>query len=423
MSKEAKQQFLNYSTSVSRTRKESPKDSFSVNHELLMKAGFIRQEAAGIYTILPLGARVMTNIEGIVREGMESLGAQELMMPALQPKALWDQTGRWDSVDVLFKVTSRIGDKQYALAATAEEIATPVARDRIHSFRDLPFSFYQIGRKYRDEARAKSGLIRGREFNMKDMYSFHADEEDFREFYFNTLNVYLEIFAECGIDAKVTDASGGDFTTLPTHEFMAISDAGEDEIIYCKDCTFAQNTEISHFHVGDVCPRCQGALSKDKSVEVGHIFDLGTKFSDRFDLTYTDHDGQKKPVLMGCYGIGTSRLLGTIVELHHDERGIIWPEAVSPYDVHIVGLNLENDKVRELSKSVIKQLSKQKRSVLFDDREGIRAGEKFIDADLIGIPTRIVISNRTINLKMLELSNRATGQSLQVSIDDFLNES
>lgn len=412
-----------YSNSLSRARKEIPSKSPSINHELLIQSGFVRQEGAGLYTLLPFGRRVVGKIESIIRNEMDDLGAEEISMPILQPREYLDTTGRWDTIDVLFQLKNRTGNREYALAATSEESVVPVVRDRIQSYRDLPVVVYQVGEKFRDELRAKSGVIRGREFGMKDMYSFHATQEDFLEFYQRAKETYFRIFNTCQVQAKATEASGGEYTALPTHEFHAISDAGEDTIINCSSCTFAQNSGISSYHQGDGCPGCgTGVLTEDKSIEIGHIFDLGDKFTGAFGLTYTDKDGQRKPVMMGCYGIGTTRLMATVVELHHDDKGIIWPDSIAPYDLHIVGLNLENEEVRAQATELLTRVKNTNWSVLFDDRMNVKAGEKFATADLIGIPNRIVISSRTVAGNIVEIRRRANGKTLTISMDALFSE-
>ncbi|MBU1323278.1 hypothetical protein KKE48_01060 [Patescibacteria group bacterium] len=409
-----------YSHSLSSTRKENPSQSPSINHELLIRGGFIRQESSGIYTLLPFGQKVVQNIESLIRSGMNSLGAEEISMPILQPRAYFETTGRWNKIDVLFKLKSNQGNTEYGLAATAEEVVVPVVKDRIRSYRDLPLVVYQIGEKFRDEKRPKSGIIRGREFGMKDMYSFHATPEDFTSFYKQAKNTYLNLFTACGINAKVTEASGGDFTVLPTHEFQAISAAGEDLIINCDSCTFAQNREITTLKDGGGCPKCgQGHLKTDKSIEIGHIFDLGDKFTKAFDFTFTDSGGKRKPILMGCYGIGTTRLMGTIVETHNDQQGIIWPDSIAPYQYHLAGLNLEDDAVRDQAFQVMTAIQSMGASVLYDDRPDVKAGDKFATADMIGIPNRIVVSKRTFTEGIIELKRRDTGVTSKISLEQL----
>ena len=413
-----------YSRSVSMARKETPAQSPSINHELLIKAGFIKQEAAGIYALLPFGQRVVDNIGTMIRNEMNNLGAEEISMPILQPKANFEATGRWNKIDVLFKLKSVRGDSEYGLAATAEEVVVPVVKDRIRSFRDLPLAVFQIGQKFRDEKRPKSGIIRGREFGMKDMYSFHATREDFVNFYSQAKATYLGLFAACGIDAKVTEASGGDFTVLPTHEFQAISDAGEDLIINCDACTFAQNSEITSFKNGENCPKCHdGHLKTDKSIEIGHIFDLGDKFTKAFNFTFTDRDGQRKPILMGCYGIGTTRLMGAIVETHNDGKGIIWPEVVAPFQYHLAGLNLEDQEVKLQASRVVAAIEHMGSSVLFDDRVDVGAGDKLATAELIGIPNILVVSRRTVAQGTIEFKRRESGETYNVTLQQLFSSS
>ncbi len=410
-----------FSRTMIKTRKETPNRAVSVNHDLLIRGNFIRQEAAGIYTILPLGRRVLNNIENIIRHHLNELGSVELTLPALHPKNLWEQTGRWDTVDVLYKVQSKFG-KKYVLAATTEEIATPLAKDHIKSYRDLPLSFYSINNKYRDEARAKSGIIRNREFGMKDMYSFHASPEDFAQYYKKVLETYMQIFADCGINAKITEASGGEYTVAATHEFMAISEAGEDEIICCEECSFAQNIEVSGYHEGDKCPKCGEKLKTEKAIEIGHIFDLGIKFSNDFNLKFVDRNGTLQPVFMGCYGIGTTRLMGAVVEIHYDERGIVWPEKLAPYNCHLVGLNMEDSNVNRVAFTLYEYLARKHISVLFDEREKVSPGRKFSDADLIGIPIRLIISKRTVQKNSIEITDRVSGKSEVIPLDKFYRQ-
>lgn len=412
-------QSLQYTHSLSRARREAPTDSPSRNHQLLIQAGYIRQEAAGVYTILPFGMRVVDRIEQMVRDEMDGLGAQEIAMPSLTPKDYWIRTGRWEGIDVLFQVRSRSGSREYGLAPTTEEVATPIAKDRIKSYKDLPFAFYQFGRKFRDEKRAKSGLIRGREFLMKDMYSFHGSEGDFLAFYKEAGDAYLRIFKACGIDVKVTEASGGEYTQNATHEFHAISEAGEDNIIYCGDCTFAQNTEISQHATGDSCVKCDGALAIAKSIEVGHIFNLGDKFTRAFDIRFQDMDGSSKIPIMGCYGIGISRLMATVVELHNDNNGILWPRSISPFNVHLVGLRLNDEHVRQEAFKLYDQLKGMGFSVLFDDRVDVSAGEKLSLSDLVGIPDRIVLSERTLKSRSVEYKERGSSNPKIVKVENL----
>lgn len=410
---------MRYSQIFSKTTKSAPADATSINHKLLVQGGFVHQELAGVFSFLPLGLRVLTKIENIVRSEMNQMGAAELLLSALHPKENWKQTGRWDKVDVLFKVQSQTKN-EYALGPTHEEIAVPLAKNFIQSYKDLPKAMYQIQTKFRDELRAKSGVIRGREFRMKDLYSFHASKEDLKEYYDKMKEAYLRIYKQVGLDAKVVEASGGEFTKKFSHEFQVVSAAGEDEILYCEKCTFARNSEVAE----DIstCPECGGELKQSKSIEVGNIFDLGSKFSEDFDVTFEDTDKQRKHVVIGCYGIGTSRLVGTLVEVHHDEKGIVWPESVAPFHVHLVGLDLDDEEVRAKADDYYNQLSEAGVDVLYDDRTNERPGSKFATADLIGIPHRLVVSAKTMKAGKVEYKKRDQDAVEMLEGSELLNK-
>lgn len=406
-----------YSKIFGKTQKENKKYE-AKNQELLTKAGFIDQLASGIYTLLPLGKRVLTKIENIIRQEMEKIGAQEIEMPLLHPKILWEKTQRWDSVDVLFKTKSQY-HQEYALAPTHEETVTPLVKKFLKSGKDLPIALYHITKKFRDEPRPKSGILRGREFGMKDLYSFHKDKNDLHQYYQKVIYAYLNVFHRCGLkEIKITEASGGSFTEKFSHEFNVLTSAGEVDLIYCNSCSFAQNEEVAAKKQNDPCPKCQTPLKKGRAIEVGNIFDLETRFSQAFDLRFIDDDGQEKYVVMGCYGIGTTRLIGAIVEVYHDEKGIIWPEGVSPYQVHLVGLNLNERKIKERCYNYYQRLNKEGIEVLFDDRENVSSGEKLVDADLIGIPYRLVISKKT--KENVEVKKREENKSKIVSLEEAI---
>ncbi len=410
-----------YSQLFGKTQRQVSQKFEAKNHELLIRGGFADQVAGGIFSLLPLGKIVLTKIENIIREEMDAIGAQELMMPLLHPKSLWEITCRWDTFDVLFKTKSRTG-QEYALASTHEEIVTPLVKKYIRSYRDLPLALYHITDKFRDEARPKSGILRGREFRMKDLYSFHTDKEDLNSYYQKVTEAYLTIFKRMGLsDIKITEASGGAFTKKFSHEFNVITPSGEVDLIYCEKCKFTQNVEVAKVKIEDMCPLCtKGKLFVARAIEVGNIFDLGTKFSQAFDLKYTDINGKENLMLMGCYGIGTTRLVGTLVEVFHDERGIIWPKNVAPYHVHLVGLELKDENVSKKAADVYNTLLKRGIEVLFDDRVNISAGEKFADADLIGIPARIVISKKTE--EKIEYKLRSEKEARLLSLDGILNQ-
>ena len=385
------------------TIKEVPKDEQSVNAQLLLRGGFVDKSMAGVYTYLPLGLRVLNKIENIIREEINAIGGQEILMPALQNKKDWKTTGRWD-IDVMMKVKTFF-DKEYGLGWTHEEVVTPLAKKYIKSYKDFPFYLYQIQTKFRSEKRAKSGILRGREFSMKDLYSFHTSEEDLNKFYDVVKNAYFKIFERVGIKNKtyLTYASGGDFSKY-SHEFQTLSSAGEDTIYICDKCKIAINKEIVENNQPE-CPQCKNKnLKEEKAIETGNIFKLKTKFTEAFNFKFLDETGKENLVLMGCYGLGLTRLMGTIVEIFNDQNGIIWPESIAPYKVHLVHLGNKETVIKEAEK-IYNALQKEKIEVLYDDRDE-SAGVKFKDSDLIGIPLRIVVSEKTINKKSVEIKGR-----------------
>lgn len=397
-----------------RALKDVPKDETSYNAQALIRAGFIDKVGAGIYTFLPLGMRVMSKITGIIREEIDAVGGQEVLMPALLPKEVWAKTGRWDNFDALFKLKGN-EKKEYALGATHEEIVTPLAQKFALSYRELPLSIYQIQVKFRNELRAKAGLMRGREFLMKDMYSFHIDQNDLDAYYERVIPAYQKIYQRLGLGdiTYLTYAAGGSFSKY-SHEFQTLSPAGEDIIYICEDCKVAVNREI--IKEQSTCPKCgQKDLREDKAIEVGNIFKLGTRFSAPFDFNYLDAAGKSQPVIMGCYGIGPSRVMGAIVEVGHDERGIIWPENLAPFKVHLISLqqNEETDKLYH-------DLVKRGIEVLYDDRD-LSAGEKFAEADLIGCPYRLVVSAKTVSAGGVELKNRVEDKGQVIPFTGVLN--
>ena len=375
-----------------RIERSAPAGEVALNAQLLERAGFVYKNSAGVYSYLPLGWRVLQKIAQIIREEMDAIGGQEMLMAALHDKHYLKATGRWD-VDVVFKVLSG-SDKEpsYNISWTHEEIIAEIATKYVNSYKDLPFSAYQIQTKFRNEPRARSGLLRGREFMMKDLYSFHTSEEDLLKFYNRVGVAYKKIFDRCGLKAFYTLAAGGDFTLSNTHEFQVVSDVGEDIIYVCEKCEYAENKEISQLRSDAKCPKCpstgsgQAAAVKEyKSIEVGNIFPLGTKYSEAFNLKFTDEKGEKKLVVMGSYGIGLGRVMATAVEVFHDKGGIIWPESIAPFHVHLVALNGTD------GSELYHSLQKQGISVLYDDRDK-SAGEKLVESDLVGIPWRIVVS-------------------------------
>lgn len=408
---------MRYTHLFGKTTRHVSSEETSVNAKLLTQAGFVRREIAGVYNFLPLGLRVLEKIENIIRSEMNDAGAQELLMPALQNKESWEKTGRWNTFDVLFKLKSQT-DAEYPLGPSHEEVLVPLVDQFVSSYRDLPLALYQIQTKFRDELRAKSGILRGREFIMKDLYSFHTDEADFNKYYKRMIQAYENVFKRVGVEAILTEASGGAFSDK-SHEFQVITKNGEDEIIYCPGGDFSQNTEIAKVKEGKQCDLGHGPLKKVKTIEVGNIFPLKTKFSDAFGLTYKNEKGHEQKVIMGCYGIGVTRLMGTIVEVHNDDRGIIWPYSVAPYDVHLV--HVEDPTTEDFAKEVHDKLEAAGVEVLWDDREDVSAGQKFADADLIGIPIRLVVSKK-LGVGTVEVKKRNEDGVKIESFEAFLDK-
>lgn len=403
-----------------KTQKEVSTDETNAGTQLLMRAGFIDKAAAGIYTMLPLGWRALQNIEKIIADQMDGLGAQRVVMPALVPKKNWELTGRWKEFDVLYKLKGQ-GGEEYGLGATLEEMVTPVAQKFAFSYRDFPLGIYQIQTKFRDELRAKSGLLRGREFLMKDLYSFHVDQKNCDEYYERVKEIYFSIFKSVGLaqSTYLTLASGGTFSKF-SHEFQTVTDSGEDLLYICQNCGFTINREIKNEY--PKCPDCGGEkFDEKKAIEVGNIFKLGTKYSGAFGFEATGADGGKLPVLMCCYGIGLTRVLGTIAEISRDDHGMIWPEAVAPFKVHLLELESKdeetNGRVKETCQKIYQDLQKKQIEVLYDDRAGKSAGEKFKDADLLGMPWRVVVSSKTLEKNCVELKKRDELQAKLVGLD------
>ncbi len=578
---------MRYSQLFGRTKLEAPHDSDSVNAKYLTQAGFVDKLTAGVYTFLPLGLRVLEKIKQIIREEMNAVDGQEILMPSLHPIEIWETTGRNKTADAILYRTKGAGDKDFVFGPSHEETVTPLAGKYVMSHKDLPFAVYQIQTKFRNEPRAKSGLLRGREFGMKDMYSFHTTDEDLDKYYDRVKEAYLKVYERCGLKAYVVEASGGIFSDKISHEFSVETVAGEDKIMVCKKCNVAQNLEVAvgkvnnphadekeqpmkevkaerEFNIeasakahnvpeskvlktviykvqpigdkgysgfigvcirGDLqinedklsrflnaqiraaspteltelglvqgfispighakvkggpihnpgeknalyfvadnsikevknmvtgankknmdivnvntgrdfvieefadfvtvekgfkCAKCDSPLEEIKAVEAGNIFKLGTKYSKDFDLYFTDEKGQRKHVIMGCYGIGTSRMVGTVVEASHDEKGIIWPKSVAPYLVHLISLGADEEVKKEAEK-IYADLKKDGFEVLFDDRD-VSAGKKFNDADLIGIPLRLTVSNRTLKEGAAEWKLRVEKDGKLVKLENLLKE-
>lgn len=460
-----------------KTKKEASKEAQTISHQYLLRGDFIDQTAAGIYSFLPLGWRVYRKIENIIREEMNDLGGQELSLPVLVPKNLWEETGRWQTIDPpLFQVKDR-HKKEFGLGSTHEEVITDLVRRRVKSYQDLPLALYQIQNKFRNEMRATGGLLRVREFMMKDLYSFHQTEKEAMDFYQQAQKAYFRIFERCGLKAVMVEASSGTIGGSLSHEFMILAETGEDKILLCSKCGYGVNIEKA----GRVknCPQCQGKLEKKSAIEVGHAFYLADKYSRTMSAFFAAQDGRKKPIMMGCYGIGLGRLMATIVEAHHDDKGIIWPKSAAPFDVHLLALWSKkeevNKKIKETAERIYRVLTSQnlagaesrrkpgaegeieplsltsvrtpgtggfkqedpKREdskylnglitaqgrrieILYDDRQK-SPGEKFAEADLIGVPLRLVVSEKTLAKNSVEIKRREEKEGKLVEISNLIS--
>lgn len=411
---------MKYSLLFPKTLREAPTGALSVNHQLLVRAGFIDQLMAGSWTLLPLGLRVVSKINNIIREGLNITGAQEMQMPLLHPKEIWARSGRWDDPDVkqIMYQFKDIHQKDYCLSFTHEEIVMDLLGKQNLSYKDLPIKIYQFSTKFRNEPRAKSGILRGREFLMKDLYSAHTSEEDMLSYYNEVKLAYIEIFKTIGFDIKVVEAGGGVFTDRNTHEFQVINYGGEDTIFICSACDFAQNKEIFEGKEGEKCIRCgEGIIKGEKATEVGNIFPLGTRYSEKMKVFYKDNKDDDQLIWFASYGIGPTRVMGTLVEVFHDEKGIIWPSSVAPFTIHLVGLDLANKEVSQEAEKIYTVLVNEGLEVLYDDRVDVSPGEKFADADLIGIPYRVVISKKTQD--KLEVKKRGEKETQFLTLVDF----
>ncbi len=405
-----------------KTLREAPTDEVAVNARFLTRGGFVFKNSAGVYSFLPLGWRVMEKISKIVREEINAIDGQELFMPALVEKKYMEPTARWD-LDVGFFAKGK-DDKEasFVLGWSHEEVLTVIAAKYINSYRDLPFAAYQIQTKFRNEARAKSGLLRGREFMMKDLYSFHTNEKDLEGYYEKVKESYFRIFERCGLKVIYTLASGGVFTDKFTNEFQVLSEVGEDTILMCLKCEYAENAEISKLKKAGTCPtrlpdgqECSGDIAEKNSIEVGNIFNQGTKYSDNLGLSFIDESGVKNSVWMAAYGIGISRLMAAVVEVSNDKQGIIWPENIAPFRIHLIVL----DDRKEESEKVYNELTQKGVEVLYDDRNDETVGEKFADADLIGCPIRVVVSNKTLDKDSVEIKRRSEKETELIKLEDL----
>lgn len=403
-----------------KTKREAPADEVAKNAQLLIRAGYIYKNMAGAYSFLPLGLRVVEKINNIIREEMNAIGGQELYLPSLQDPELWKKTDRWsdENVDVWFKSQLQAGG-EIGFGWTHEEVVTDIMRQYVSSYKDLPFSVYQIQTKFRNEVRAKSGIMRTREFWMKDLYSFAATQAQHDEMYAAAAAAYEKIFNRIGIGQVTykTFASGGAFSKF-SHEYQTLAEAGEDVVYVCEEKGIAVNEEVLEQADLSELGVTREELEKRKSIEVGNIFSLGTKFSESIGLTYKDESGVSVPVIMGSYGIGPARSMGTVVDLLSDEKGIVWPESIAPFLVHLVGLNLEDSEVHDWADGIYNAFKDRGIEVLFDDRD-VRPGEKFAESDLLGLPYRVVVSRKGKESGTFEVVNRKTGEVRTLTEDEL----
>jgi len=396
---------------LSKTRKEGPKDEVSKNANLLIRAGFINKEMAGVYSYLPLGLRVMNNIENIIREEMNQIGGLEMKTSVIQSKEVWEKSNRWagDAAEIWFKTKLKNG-REIGLSFTNEEAYANILKQYISSYKDLPMYPYDFKSIFRNEARSKSGLLRGREFYWKALYSFSKDDAEHNEFYEKVKIAYNNIYNKVGIGdlTYITFASGGSFSKF-SHEFQAITDAGEDLIYLDENKKIAVNKEVYNDEVLKELGLNKKDLVEKKAIEVGNIFSLGTRFSEPFDLKYKNEKGEEKLVVMGSYGIGLGRLMGTVVEILADDKGIVWPVSIAPFKVHLVELVSTKPEVKKKAEEIYNLLAKSGVEVLYDDRD-TRAGDKFNDSDLIGIPLRIIVSEKGLEKGDFEVKERRGGK-------------
>lgn len=403
-------------------RKDPPKDEAFRNAQLLIQAGYIHKEMAGVYDFLPLGLKVLQKLEAIIRDNMNKIGGQEIFLTSLQSPLVWEKSGRWNEqvMDIWFK-TKLSGGTEVGLASTHEEPLTNLMRGHISSYKDLPVYVYQFQTKFRNELRAKSGLLRGREFLMKDLYSFNHDKQGLDEYYELVASAYQDIFREVGIGRQTfrTFASGGSFTKF-SDEFQTLCEAGEDTIYLDEGRQIAINQEIYRQEVLDDLKLKKAELKQHRAIEVGNIFKLGTRFSKALGLHFKNKAGQLRPVVMGSYGIGLGRLMAAIVEVCHDEAGLNWPETVAPFKLHVLAIGKQESVFRKAG-ALYERLQKAGGEVLYDDRRQMTGGEKLVEADILGLPYRAVVSEKTIKQGKVELKRRSEEETRLVTAKELIN--
>ena len=398
------------------TLREMPKDAEIASHKILLKGGYVKQHAAGVYTYLPLAYKVIKKIEAIIREELDKIGCSELLMPALQSKDLWLESGRWEKYGPeLMRLKDR-HDRDFCLGPTHEEVITDVVRDSVNSYKKLPLALYQIQSKFRDEYRPRFGLMRGREFIMKDLYTFSTSQEDLDEWYLKVRGAYCNIFDRLNLKYRVVSAESGQIGGKTSEEFMVLCDIGEDMICYSDSSSFASNIEHEDYPDGAPSPDGKGIIKHAKGIEVGHIFKLGTKYSEPMGLNFVDVDNTKKPVIMGCYGIGVSRVLMAVLEQNNIDLKVVWPDEITPFKVQVIPFDKKGSEGYEIAMSIHDALEANKVDVLIDDRTE-SAGVKFNDADLIGAKYLIIVGRKTKE-GIVELRNALTGETKEISIED-----
>ena len=398
-----------------RTYKDTPSDAELISHRLMLRSGLIKKLASGLFTWMPLGLRVIRKIEEIVRRELDSSGAYELLMPAVQPSELWKETGRWEEYgNLLLRIQDR-HERFFCFGPTHEEVITDIVRKEITSYKQLPVNFYQIQTKFRDEIRPRYGVMRAREFLMKDAYSFHLDQKSLEDEYENMGNAYNNIFSNLGLNFRKVSANSGEIGGSMSHEYHVLADSGEDEIAYCDEEDFAANVEMIE---SKKAPN-GGKLSFARGIEVGHIFQLGDKYSKSMGLTVLNKEGKSVSPMMGCYGIGISRIVAASIEQNHDDKGIIWPGEIAPFEIIIIVLNDKSSDLTAKGQEIYNSIKAIGKEVVIDDRDE-RAGVKFAEADLIGIPQQIVLSKRGIDQGTIELVDRRTGNKEDLSIEDLI---
>ena len=398
-----------WTNSLIPTLKEAPKEAEAASHKLMLRAGLIRQLSSGVYSYLPLGWKVLSRIETIIREEMNAKGAQELLLPALQPVKLWKESGRYKEIGKVMITFRDRRDKEMALGPTHEEVITEIARAYFKSYRHLPQILYQIQTKFRDEPRPRFGVLRSCEFIMKDAYSFDRDAEGLNKNYQKMYEAYHRIFQRCGLDFLAVEADSGIMGGDVSHEFMVPAAGGEDSIARCTKCSWATSNISEQIKKTKSCPKCDGGLEFKPAIEVGHVFKLNTKYSQALGAKFLEESGREKALVMGCYGIGVNRIAASAIEQSHDKEGIIWPKGISPYQALIMPLNIRDQKSKSAAEKIYRDLSKQNIDVLLDDRDE-RAGIKLKDGDLIGIPLQVIIGEKKISQGQVEVKQRKTGR-------------